>query len=611
MSNLKSHDATAEHESCCAEDSLHSARAHQPADTSGREAIWSPRVYLLKRQPTTSGIMEIAHEHTGKIFTFQQIPTNMKEGPSTGAKAFAILTDQINAEISAENAALSKEISSLESISAYLSSVEIRVTSIVDGNVTRSIPISTGLGGAFLNGFGRSLDLKIPVKEEDEASVPLADFGGSWGRLMSLHVSNQCVGTFCCIVDPVVTEILGVGSLNIVLNDIGGKVSFYGRIDNLCVEVYERIKKEVGKVLSGDGRSSRELRMYISIMEEMHGSNATFTPGSIVVHPGRLMKFKGLELVSNTLLLQRCKLLQSEMDIASLRGILEDQKMRFLEAEFNLLRVEGVLGEKDDADESNNLKKLLDSIEHEMRSCDEEYVELMEFKEELSSQFANLVPDYTNYARTEVDELRDLVHTVSNNSDRSSLIRNHCLKLQKHTLFAMKNRISHIEIFYEQDNSDTVSEDNEVCVHTCLEAGSESFLGEGYIWSVTLPPMNINANKLDSFEVHMSGVSLTRNGRRNNFVFIGRRGVGAPTVTLLVNCCSSLSVRGYLEFESIESRDETLANESFNETAADLFNNRRPRTSLPEDCKFVPSALLFNRLVDGTLNILGLKDVST
>jgi hypothetical protein len=555
--------------------------------------------------------MEIAHEHTGKIFTFQQIPTNMKEGPSTGAKAFAILTDQINAEISAENAALSKEISSLESISAYLSSVEIRVTSIVDGNVTRSIPISTGLGGAFLNGFGRSLDLKIPVKEEDEASVPLADFGGSWGRLMSLHVSNQCVGTFCCIVDPVVTEILGVGSLNIVLNDIGGKVSFYGRIDNLCVEVYERIKKEVGKVLSGDGRSSRELRMYISIMEEMHGSNATFTPGSIVVHPGRLMKFKGLELVSNTLLLQRCKLLQSEMDIASLRGILEDQKMRFLEAEFNLLRVEGVLGEKDDADESNNLKKLLDSIEHEMRSCDEEYVELMEFKEELSSQFANLVPDYTNYARTEVDELRDLVHTVSNNSDRSSLIRNHCLKLQKHTLFSMKNRISHIEIFYEQDTTDTVSEDNEVCVHTCLEAGSESFLGEGYIWSVTLPPMNINANKLDSFEVHMSGVSLTRNGRRNNFVFIGRRGGGAPTVTLLVNCCSSLSVRGYLEFESIESRDETLANESFNETAADLFNNRRPRTSLPEDCKFVPSALLFNRLVDGTLNILGLKDVST
>ncbi len=110
----------------------------------------------------------------------------------------------------------------------------------------------------------------------------------------------------------------------------------------------------------------------------------------------------------------------------------------------------------------------------------------MEFKKEVSSRLPKLMHDYTNYARTEADKLRDLVHTVSNNSDRSSLTRNHSLKLQKHTLLAMKNRISHIEIFYEQDITDTISEDNKVCVHTNLEAGSknEEVMDPACVWSV-------------------------------------------------------------------------------------------------------------------------------
>jgi hypothetical protein len=94
------------------------------------------------------------------------------------------------------------------------------------------------------------------------------------------------------------------------------------------------------------------------------------------------------------------------------------------------------------------------------------------------------------------------------------------------------------------------------------------------------------------------------------FVFIVRRAGGAPTATVLVNCCSGLTVQGYLEFESMESREEALANELFNETATELFKHRRPRTSLSERSKFVPSALLFNRLVEGTLKVLGLKNVS-
>jgi hypothetical protein len=189
-----------------------------------------------------------------------------------------------------------------------------------------------------MNCFGRLLVAKIPVKKEDGATLPLAYFGGT-RRILSLFVSHQCFGTFCCIVDD-------VGSLNVILNDTGGKVCFTEGLITCALKPMSALKMKGGDLL-GDGRSSptlrmymqdparlqssnatfthgmasKELRMNLQDPDRMQSSNATFTPDSIVVHADRLMKFKGLKL---SLLLQRNKFLQSEMDIASLRGIVED-----------------------------------------------------------------------------------------------------------------------------------------------------------------------------------------------------------------------------------------------------------------------------------------------
>jgi hypothetical protein len=534
---------------------------------------------------------------------------------SIGAQAFAIVADQIRSEVSSENTALLEENSRLEPTRAHLGSVEIRVGSgfldggdrIIDGGC-RIIPLSSGLGDATLEGSDRLLVVKIPVSEDDEATLPLAEYGVDGEA--SLFISKQLVAMFPSKVSPVVKEIHDVGSLSVALPDATGKVLFHGKVDNLSNEDFERIRNEVG----GEGYD-RESGIFTNYMNNGFGMNspdATFTPEFIIALPGRLLNATCKGILVNTLLAQRYNWNQLERKLQLMQGerielevILESLKAKFsilesIKADLSEIEV-GVMGEVEE-----NIKATENVVEEQKRTYDE-ILACSQLKQR-KQQFVEMIPEYTNYFKSPEDVLRDLVSTVDSNPESREILNyNRTLKLERHLLLQIQSRIGQIEMFYDRGYSVDFSEDNEVCRRVWLDSGFEvkDENGRCISWQVPLPRIVVNTTVLHSFDVYMSGVSLTNNGSTNAVLRMANDN-DPSSITICLVCRSGLTLLGYFQFDTWESLEETLANELFIRVVEKLFNGKRSEARLPDDCSFVPESIFFRfGLIEDTLKVLG------
>lgn len=513
---------------------------------------------------------------------------------SIGAKAFAVFTDQLGSEILAENDVLSEEVARLEQLHDHLAGVEIRVGAPGDGDY-RIIPVSSGLDGASLNGIGRLLVVKILLSEEDAVEVPLAEFSSAQesGGRASLYVSNHRVASFpSSYAQPLVSEFLGNCSIRVVLSDSLGKTQLYGRIDGLSTLAYEFIRREVNGNTNNEGEAkSTLLGLYLlnpggaNLGDRLLSPDAKFVIEAIATSSCRMMKFKGRGVLANVLLAQRYRLLQYELKTEELMQLLRNISDKQAD---------------DDVEEQNRETKEL------VYECSGAYQRVRRSRKGLAAQFVDLGLDYNICMRAEEDHFRDLVHLVSNSSNQGALNKNRALKLRRHVLNQIKDRVGQFEIFYEQDNIYEMSEENEVCVSLQLSPGVLLNIGDGrLLWVVEVPPgIRIDADKLYTFQVCLSGMSLTND--RSNIVEID----GGDNLTMM--CSSGFRVHGKMHFQSTQVRDQLMANQTFlPDITNQLVSHSIPRLMMPNDyesCKFEPLGLCLDSYHQETLQMLGLID---